>query len=375
MHFLTFISKNLFRRRMRTLLTVVGLGVAVAAVVSLVGISQGFERSYLKLYAKSQTDLVVQQAAGTMQLTATLDESLGERMAEVPGVKSVIGGLVDVISFEQFDLFFVLVNGWDPKTPLFGTIDIVEGTKFTENDKNVVMLGKILAANLGKHAGEKVEMYAQEFKVIGIYESQSVYENGAAIMPLPQMQRLMDRPGKVTGFVVQVDNPTDPGRVMEVARRIEELQPGLSAQPVSDFVKNVSQIRITRAMAWLTSTISLVLGAIGVLNTMIMSVFERTREIGTLRAIGWKKLRVMRMILSESLLLSLLGGAVGAVAAVLMLRVLSRMPLTSGLIEGDVALPVILQGFAIAAIVGLLGAAYPAYWGANLAPVEAMRKK
>ena len=123
---------------------------------------------------------------------------------------------------------------------------------------------------------------------------------------------------------------------------------------MSDFVKNVSQIRITRAMAWLTSTIALVLGAIGVLNTMIMSVFERTKEIGTLRAIGWKKLRVMRMILSESLLLSLLGGARRRVAAVVMLRVLSRMPLTSGLIEGDVAPPVILQGFAIAAVVGLL---------------------
>ena len=50
-----------------------------------------------------------------MQLTATLDESLGERIAQVPGVQSVIGGLVDVISFEQFDLFFVLVNGWDPR--------------------------------------------------------------------------------------------------------------------------------------------------------------------------------------------------------------------------------------------------------------------
>jgi putative ABC transport system permease protein len=174
---------------------------------------------------------------------------------------------------------------------------------------------------------------------------------------------------------VQVDDPTDVARVRAVAARIEELQSGLSAQPVSDFVKNVSQIRITRAMALLTSTISLVLGAIGVLNTMVMSVFERTREIGTLRAIGWKKLRVMRMILSESLLLSLLGGAVGALGAIIMLRVLSRMPLTSGLIEGDVGLPVILQGFAIAAVVGLLGAAYPAYWGANLSPVEAMRKK
>jgi putative ABC transport system permease protein len=109
------------------------------------------------------------------------------------------------------------------------------------------------------------------------------------------------------------------------------------------------------------------------LNTMIMSVFERTKEIGVLRAIGWGRWRVVKMILMESILLSLLGGAVGTVAAMLLTNVLSRFPIAAGFIEGNLAPSVILEGFLIALGVGLLGAAYPAYRGAQLLPTEALR--
>jgi ABC-type antimicrobial peptide transport system permease subunit len=81
------------------------------------------------------------------------------------------------------------------------------------------------------------------------------------------------------------------------------------------------------------------------------------------------------MILVESLLLSAAGGAVGAIAAVGLTHVLSRFPETAGFIQGDVAPTVILQGFLLAMAIGIGGAIYPAYWGANLRPSEAMRRK
>ena len=126
-------------------------------------------------------------------------------------------------------------------------------------------------------------------------------------------------------------------------------------------------------MAWVTSAVALVIGAVGMLNTMIMSVFERTREIGILRAIGWGRWRVVRMILTESILLSLAGGVVGAGGAIALVRVLANQPAVAGMVSGDVAPIVIAQGFAIALCVGLLGAAYPAYRGAQLLPTEALR--
>jgi putative ABC transport system permease protein len=128
-------------------------------------------------------------------------------------------------------------------------------------------------------------------------------------------------------------------------------------------------------MAWIVSAIAVFIGSIGVLNTMVMSVIERTREIGTLRAIGWKRHRVMRMILWESVILSVGGAILGVILAVLLMRALSNLSWTSGLIAGSTSPGVIFQGVAIAILVGVLGAIYPAYRAAGLSPMEALRKK
>jgi putative ABC transport system permease protein len=175
------------------------------------------------------------------------------------------------------------------------------------------------------------------------------------------------------------DTPDKNALIQRARREIEALPSpkggiwGIAATPVEDYIRNTSQIRMAEAMAWMTAVIALLIGAIGVLNTMIMSVFERTREIGILRAIGWRKSRVVRLILYESLLFSIAGAVVGIVGAVVLTRSLSWWPMVSGLIKGDVAPKVMIEGFFIALAVGLLGGAYPAYRGAHLLPTEALR--
>jgi putative ABC transport system permease protein len=108
---------------------------------------------------------------------------------------------------------------------------------------------------------------------------------------------------------------------------------------------------------------------------MAMSVFERMSEIGTLRALGWKKQRVMSVILYEALFLSLAGSALGTLVAFTLTHFLSGLPVTSGVIRGGIAPAVIVEGVMIAMLVGVGGGVYPAYWAARLRPVEAMRHK
>ena len=210
--------KNLVRRPWRSSLTALGLSLAVAAVVALIGVSQRLEQSFLHLYNQRGADLVVQHSGGMMQLNSGISEKLHERIGTLPGAGQVIGGLMDIVALERFDLFAVIVNGWRVDCPVLDQVTIVEGRRLRVGDRSRVMLGKVLAGNIGKHVGDTIEFYAEQFEVVGIFDSFSVYETGAMFILLGELQRLMDRPGKVTGYVVQAAPAGLAVTVTEVAR-------------------------------------------------------------------------------------------------------------------------------------------------------------
>jgi len=380
MRFYQFILKNVLQRKARSALTMIGVAVAVTAVVALVGIADGFERSFRDLYEKRGVDLLVVRAGSSEHLSSSVPQQVGKQIRELPGVRAVSPGLMDVVSFEQANLTSVALQGWAADSFLFEDLHVISGRRLEANDDDGVMLGMVLARNLGKATGETLEIANRTFTIVGVFESFNPLENGSAVLLIGSLQKLMDRPDQVTGFqVILEDMPDKKALIERVRQEIEALRTsqgrpwGIAATPTRDYVRNTSQIRLAEAMAWMTSIIALVIGAIGVLNTMIMSVLERTREIGILRAIGWRKTRVMRLILFESILLSIVGAVVGIAAAVLLTRALTWWPMVNGLIRGDVAPAVMIQGFLIALAVGLLGGAYPAYRGAQLLPTEALR--
>jgi putative ABC transport system permease protein len=373
MRFSTFVLKNIIRRRVRSSLTIIGVAVAVGAVVALVGIAIGFEQSFLKIYQRQNVDLIVQQSVEKQKLLSALPEALGDRIAALPGVKVVYSGLLDWIDMDELKPIGLLIQGLRPNSPLFNNWTIVSGRKLQDDDGNKVMLGQRLAATLDKKPGDYITVLDdQQFQVVGVFEAGTTYEDGMMIMMLEGLQKFMGRKGLVTGFSITLEDRS-PEAIDRVAKEISGLAKNIDVKTTKELVDSTSEIQFIHAMAWVTSTVALFIGAIGMLNTMIMSVFERTKEIGVLRAIGWGRWRVVKMILMESILLSLLGGVVGTAGAMILAKLLSRFPAAAGVIEGNLPPSVILEGFMIALGVGLLGAAYPAYRGAQLLPTEALR--
>ena len=310
-----------------------------------------------------------------MQLNSGVNENLQERIRILPGAGQVIGGLMDVVALERFDMFAVIVNGWRADCPVLDQVTIVQGRCLHPGDRGRVMLGSVLAGNIGKQVGDTIEMYAESFEIVGIFDSFSVYEAGAVFILIDELQRLMDRPDQVTGFVVQATRPGDAPAVEELRQRINGLDPNIRAVPVFEFVRSISQIRMIRAASWVASVIAVAIGIVGVLNTMITSVFERASEIGTLRAIGWRKRRVMSMVIIEALLLSVLAALMGGALGAGTVRLLGCLPQLAGFLDGWPPAAVVAQGALLAIVVGILGAVYPAAWAANLSPVQALRRR
>ncbi|HVX14695.1 MAG TPA: ABC transporter permease [Pirellulales bacterium] len=381
MRFLELVRKNVVRRKLRSALTACGVAVAIATVVTLVGVSQGFRRSATESFENQGVDMVVVRAGAMQRNVSSLSERLRRRLAHLQGVGDVIPALTDRVTVGNGGPLGIAIHGWPADSNVWDTLKIVSGHRPDEHDRGEVVIGSQLAKNLDKHVGSQMTIELQKFTICGIYQSSNVFENAAAVVLLPDLQGLMDRKGQVSEFLIVLDrNVSDRNQTIErLHEQVESLtdqrgQPlGLTALATSQYVSRNLEIRLAGDMAWATSSIALVIGSIGVLNTMLMSVMERTQEIGVLRAIGWRKSSVMRLILCESCLVCLAGAVLGVLASMALVKLLSRLPTAQELVRGDTSPTVIMIGLGMAIAIGLVGAIYPAWRGARLQPSEALR--
>jgi len=374
MYFATLLYRNICRRRVRSLLTLCALSTAVAAVVALVGIANGFTRSFAAMYEGHDVDLVVSRKGAADRLSSEMAQSAADDIARLAGVRDTAGLLLETLSLEKAGLYGVPTMGVRPDSYLLRQYRVQEGRSFRPGDRKAVLLGVQLALRLKQEVGSRIVLFEEEaFEVIGIFESYSAWENSSMVMPLAELQRLTGRPDQITYVNVILERPVSSEKVARVGRAIEAMDNRLLALPTEDFVETDTRMQLASGMAWMTSSIALLIGCIGLFNTMMTSVYERTREIGVLRAIGWRQSRVVRMVLAAAGLLSLAAAVIGSVAGVVLTWGMSRAPFVAGAISPAVGWDVILQGTVIAVVIGLLGAAYPAYHAAKLVPTEALR--
>jgi putative ABC transport system permease protein len=374
MRFSTMIFHNVLRRKLRSGLTVIAVAIAVGSVVALVGIANGFKDSFMDFYQSAGVDMIVARSGSQRRLTSTLDEGLSGKIQALAGVKEVVPGLADVVTFPDANLYVVPVSGLIPETHVFDHFKLSAGRLLLKSDHKVVVLGVDLAETLGKKVGDDLDVVEGEtFHIVGLIESSNVLENGAILMSLPDLQKLMGREGQISGVSIAVENPQDHALIERLTKQIKQLEPGLSVRTTKEHVESLTEIQIAIAMAWLTSTVAIVIGMLGTLNTMFMSIQERIREIGILRAIGWERSRVAAMILGESVTIALLGGIVGAVSAVLLVRLLTQLPVVNGMIQGRIDLAVLVEGMLTAVLVGFLGGLLPALSVSRMKPAEALQ--
>jgi putative ABC transport system permease protein len=423
MRFTALIFKNLIRRPLRSALTLLALTTAIAAVVALLGISQGFTRSFSDVYAAHGVDIVVSRQGSADRLSSSIDADFSGKITELPHVRRAAAVLLETLSLEDEGIYGIPSMGIEPDSwlrddyrlesnQIDSTADQIDpmvdptveagAPMATESPPNIgmsadigqgrnssktaaaidktVWLGIHLAERVGVEVGGQIQLFDEPYRVSAIFKSLSSWENGSMILPLAELQHLTDRPGQAT-YINVVLQPADPmeelpgERAQRVLTAIADLDPKLLPLATESFVESDTRMQLASAMAWMTSMIALLLGSIGTLNTMLTSVMERTREIGILRAIGWPKRRVVSMILLESCGLAVLASILGIVLAMVLTWSLAQAPAAKGILSPSIDGLVIAQGFALALGIGLLGALLPAWRAAQLLPTEAFREQ
>jgi putative ABC transport system permease protein len=380
MLFPEIIFKNLYQRASRTAMTVVGLAVAVTAITTLWSTVWGYAESAGNYYSARDVDIVVVRAGVANRLTSSLRGELAARLAALPGVQDVDASLTEMVSIGDARLLGIPLRGLDLHGFAIGQLTISQGHPLRLGDRGVVLLGSGIAEALRRPDAKRIEMEGRKFGVAGIFQGSNPFDANSVVAPIADVQELMGRPGVVSEFQVRVTpDVRDEAALKNVCRAIEglkdvEQQPlGLKAQTTNQFIATATEARLGSALAWATSAIVLALAFLGMFNTMLMSVLERTRELGILRAIGWKRRRVIRMILGESLVISLCGAILGLFAAWLLIRVLQQWSVTSLLMPGNLSVTAIEIGIVAATAAGVAGSFYPAFRAASIPPVDALR--
>ena len=359
------VIRNLWRRGTRSLLTILGIAVGVAAVVALGAIAQGIATNYSGALGV-ENDLLVTQANTFDVVYSSLEETLGERIRGVGDVTQVEPGVFAWVAVGNTPYF--LLYGYEPGSVAAGHYRIVEGKPVTADGQ--IAIGRRAADSLSLGVDDTLRLNGIPFRITGIYETGQGMEESGGVLTLGDAQTIAQKQRTVSLFQVALRRGAD---AEQVIARIEGLEDDLTVTESSNRESNEQWTGYITGFAWGIAAVAILVGGLGMMSAMVMTVLERTREIGTLRALGWTRRRVVRLILGEALGLSVVGGLIGVALGVLLAWAAGKVPGAGAFLEGSVSPAIMLQGMVTAVLLGLVGGLYPAWTAANLEPVEALR--
>ena len=386
MSFLSLVVKNPFRNKTRSALAIVGIAIGIMVIVALGMVTGGLENSTQSTLKAGAAEItVIQTGSNSFGSGGTLNQSLASSILSINGVKDTAG----ILRASNTSTSAATLNsnssqsGFGPeglsitginldKLSLIG-IDSVNGTAFSNSSTDEVIIGKTAAQSLNKTVGDTINLYGDNFTVTGTFETGNFITDAGIMMPLSTLQNLTSNKNKVSNILVKV---TDNANVTTVSQSIEDAYPNqLTTTTAEATASRINQgLSFIDTASWAISLLAIFIGAVGVINTMIMSVYERTREIGVLKAVGWKNRRILGMILGESIVLTLIAFIVGTVVAVVGVElILTLSPSVGGIIKPSFAYDIFLRAFIVAFLVGVLGGLYPAFRASRLSPTEALR--
>jgi len=405
-------ARNVLRNKRRSAITFVAIGMGLMMIIVFQGVIGGMDKQITDNFIKAQAGHIQIHAQGyaekarllPLEYTLSEPEKLAEAVRRIPGVREVA----------QRIRFAALISSGTESLPVMGlaiqpeeerkvsvVADSMISGSYLDSRPGYVLIGKELAEDLKLQVGQVLilvantasgAMNAIDPEIKGIfYTGYAQLDSSVIILSLADAQKLLKLTGMVTELVVNLDDIDRTDEVVSLLQK--ELTTLLSPSPKVEIetwketgaaIWQVLELR--RLILSIISVIVVVIATLGIANTMLMSVFERTREIGTMMAFGMTRKEILALFIFESMLLGAAGGILGAFVGGSLVKYLSIVGISPpGAVSSIIAAPLgkvlyahfswlwILVFFLLAQFIAVLAALYPAYLASKQEPVEALR--
>ena len=367
MSFLKFILKNPFRRKNSAILAIVGIAIGIIVIVALGGITDGLVNTFEDTIHAGGADFSIsgKETGDSAYGTNTIDANWTEKIANVSGVEEAYP--IYVVLTSVGDDYMNTLIGIDPEGTALADISMKEGRIMKDNASEAI-LGEIYAEDNDYKVGDTIKIDGEEFDIVGIYETGDSNMAGGVFTSISKVGDLMDDEDSISNIYVKVEKGVD---AQEVADRIDAKYGDdiATITSVMEMEQMATMLNMLEASTWAISLLAIVVGGLGIINTMLMSVFERTREIGVLKAVGWSDRKILTMIVGESLVITIVSAIIGSIIGFAACTLLGPQMGIDPLFTPKI----FIQAFAIAIVVGIIGGLYPAIKAVKLPPTEALR--
>lgn len=361
---LGLVASNLTRRKARTIATAIGIALGVGTIVALLSVGAGLNRTAGELVNLGQADMGVFQEGVADPTASVLPTSLADRLQRRDDVSEATPLLLVVRAIRGDQA--AIVFGIDPAGFVAQRLVMSEGRR--NLGPGSALVGDQLADSLGIRPGDPLDVKGRRFEVAGIYHTGVFFEDSGATINIAAAQQIERRGDDATTIAVQLaaDAPQE-----DVEAAIRHDYPGTTIIGTNDDPSRIgANGELVKKAVTIIAALALIVGGLGVTNTMVMAVIERERELALLSAVGWRRPRIALLVLAEGVATSVLGAGLGLLLGVLGADALNRALGVASVVSPHVTPWTIGQALLIGVAIGVLGGLYPAWRATSVSPTR-----